>query len=71
MQRYSITVETVTQALKGREVLRKNGFRASVKKSTSDSENMGCAYNIVLEGGELSKAIRILHKSGITVKSVR
>ena len=71
MQRYIITVETVTQALKGREVLRKNGFKVKVQKSSFSESDAGCAYNVILEDGDLKQAVRILHKNGITVKSVR
>jgi len=67
MKKY-ITVATVTQAIKGRDVLRKNGFKVGVKKA--DSRTAGCAYTIVLEDGALDDAIKILHKSGINVKSV-
>ena len=67
MKRY-ITVASVTQAIKGRDVLRKNGFKVGIKKT--DSKTGGCAYTIVLESGDLDGAVRILHKFGINVKSV-
>ena len=71
MKRFYITVETVTLALKGRDILRKNGFRVSIKKSASNDVSAGCAYNIVLEAADVSKAVRILHKNGIIVKSIK
>ena len=71
MKRFNITVGSVTQALKGRDILRKNGFRVSIKKSSTDDTSMGCAYNIVIEDNDPNKAVRILHKNGIIVKSVR
>lgn len=65
MKRY-ITVASVTQAIKGRDVLRKNGFKVGIKKA--DSKTVGCAYTIVLEDGNLDEAVRYLHKFGINVK---
>ena len=67
MERF-ITVASVTQAIKGRDVLRKNGFKATIKKT--DSKTVGCAYTIVLENGNLDLAVRKLHKAGIDVKTV-
>jgi len=67
MKRY-ITVASVTQAIKGRDILRKNGFKVGVKKS--DSSTVGCAYTIVLENSDIDNAVRILNKYGINVKSV-
>lgn len=69
MKRY-ITVGTVTHAIKGRDILRKNGFRVSVKKASSDVTGTGCAYTVVLENGNVNEAVRILHKNGIIIKSV-
>ena len=67
MKRY-ITVASITQALKGRDVLRKNGFKVTVKKI--DSKTDGCAYTIVLENGNPDLAVKNLYKAGIKVKTV-
>lgn len=67
MKRY-ITVASVTQAIKGRDILRKKGFKVGIKKT--DSNTAGCAYTIVVEGVDIDAAVKILNKSGINVKSV-
>lgn len=70
MKKYNIIVGTVTQAIKGRDILRKNGFRVSIKKASADAGNSGCAYAIILDGDNIDSAVKILYKSGITIKSV-
>jgi len=69
MKRYNIIVGTVTHAIKGRDILRKKGFRVSIKKA-SDESGSGCSYAIVLEGNDIDSAVKILYKSGIIIKSV-
>ena len=50
MKEYKIFVGTITYALKGRDILRKNGIKARVERMTSGVENHGCGYVILSEG---------------------
>ncbi len=70
MKRYNIIVGTVTHAIKGRDILRKKGFRVSIKKASGEVGPAGCSYAIVLEGNDIDSAVKILYKSGIIIKSV-
>lgn len=49
MQKLFIATGTVTWALRGRDVLRRNGFTADIEKNTSLSES-GCGYGITVTG---------------------
>ena len=70
MKRYVITTGTVTQAIKGRDVLRKKGFKVSVSKSSEVIPNSGCGYSIVLEGGNITDGEKLLRRAGIRIQSI-
>lgn len=70
MKRYIITTGTVTYAIKGRDILRKKGFKARVEKSSSLIEKTGCGYAIVLENGNIDTAEKILRNAGVKILSV-
>lgn len=70
MKRYVITVGSVTQAIKARDLLRKNGFRVEARKQVGNTEEIGCAYAVVLESSNITSATKILRQSGIKIKSI-
>ena len=49
MKRYIIATGTVTYAMKGRDLLRKNGFTVKIERITGD-KTLGCGYVLVLTG---------------------
>ncbi len=67
MKGYIIATGTVTHAIKGRDVLRRNGFKARVEKSSSPTPKTGCGYSIVLENGDIEKAEKILREQGVKI----
>jgi hypothetical protein len=71
MERYAITIGTVPQAIKARDILRKNGFKVSVKKANSELNNYGCVYAVILEGNNINEAKKLLIKSGISIKAIK
>lgn len=66
MQRHIISVGSVTYAIKGRDLLRKQGIKAYVERKTNTSNNSGCGYVIVAEGNR-QKITRALMVSGIKI----
>ena len=70
MKRYVITVGTVTYAIKGRDILRKKGFNAKVEKNSSLKNKNGCSYSIILEGGNLNNALKVLGDTGVKALAV-
>lgn len=70
MKRYVITVGSVTQAIKARDLLRKNGFRVNARKQVGNTEDTGCAYAVVLDSGDVYTATKILRQSGIKITSI-
>lgn len=66
MREFLIFTGTVTYAIKGRDVLRKNGIEATVKKKSSAESNVGCGYAIAVKNN-IDKAEQILRNNGIII----
>lgn len=69
MKGYSITTGTVTYALKGRDLLRKKGFKANVDRITSGENNLGCGYSITVYG-DIKSAEQILRSGGVKILKI-
>lgn len=64
-----IVTGTVTYAIRGRDILRNNGIKASVERNTSGLGRYGCGYGIVVYGN-IDKAIEILNRNSIKIIDV-
>ena len=69
MKGYLITTGTVTYALKGRDILRKNGFKASVEKISSNENNLGCGYSIKVYG-DIKNIEPLLRNNGVKILKI-
>ena len=47
MQRYFIITGTITYAIKCRDALRLNGYKAELKRTVNTGGNVGCGYGVV------------------------
>ena len=68
MKRYIIATGTVTYAIKGRDLLRKKGFKVKIERITGKA-TLGCGYAIILEG-HISQAEEILRGGGIKILEI-
>lgn len=68
MKRYAIQTGTVTYAIKGREILRKKGFKVKIERIT-DTKAYGCGYAIILDGN-LAQAENILRENGVKILDI-
>ena len=68
MKRYVIATGTVTYALKGRDLLRNNGFSVKIERITGD-KTLGCGYVLVV-AGNISEAEKLLNTSGIKILKI-
>lgn len=64
-----IITGTITYAIRGRDLLRKHSFRASVERNLSGSNRYGCGYGIAVYG-DINEAVRILKDHNIKVLDV-
>ena len=68
MKRYLIQVGTVTYAIKGRDLLRKKGFKVKIERKT-DERTYGCGYAISLMGDK-SEAVKLLRDNGVKILDI-
>lgn len=68
MKRYIIATGTVTYAIKGRDILRKNGFTVKIERITGD-KTLGCGYVLVLNDN-VSEAEKILKENGVKILKI-
>ncbi len=66
MSKNYIKVNSITHAIKAKDVLLSNGFHAYVKRHEKASRNDGCGYQVVTDGDVL-KAVTILKNNHIKV----
>ena len=69
MKGYLITAGTVTYALKGKEILIKKGYKASVEKVSTRENNLGCGYSIKVFG-DIKPIEQILRNSGVKILKI-
>ncbi|MBO4693212.1 MAG: DUF3343 domain-containing protein [Clostridia bacterium] len=68
MREYMITLPSVTYALKGRDILRRLGFKARIERKSRQS-GTGCGYGIVTEG-DIYKAEQALKNASIKILEI-
>ncbi len=68
MKRYVISTGTVTYAIKGRDVLRKKGFKVKIERITG-KEALGCGYAIILDG-DIKNAEQLLRDGGVKILEI-
>lgn len=68
-KRYRISTGTITYAIKGRDLLRKKGFRVSIERITDGPGSAGCGYTLVLDGN-IETAESLLREAGVKVLEI-
>lgn len=66
MQHHYISVNSVTYAIKGRDLLRKMGIKAYIERKTNVNGNVGCGYVIVATGNK-NEIVKALNNSKIKI----
>ena len=69
MRSYSGVTGTITYAIKGRDLLRRSGFKAHIEKITGSSQNIGCGYTIIVSG-DIESAERTLRNAGVKILQI-
>lgn len=67
MSKKCIKVGSLTYAMKGRDVLQKNGYKAYLTRNPHPLEDEGCGYVIYVNNMD-SKVFEILRRHNISVK---
>ncbi|MBE6795281.1 MAG: DUF3343 domain-containing protein [Ruminococcaceae bacterium] len=66
MNKKGIKVASVTYAMKGRDLLQKNGYKAYLTRNPSPEEDEGCGYVIYVNDID-KRCFSLLNKNGIKV----
>lgn len=69
MERWNFYVPTITQAMRGKEVLTAGGMRAFVSRNTDMQAGVGCSYMITVQR-DGAKAERLLAQKNIKITRV-
>ena len=69
MGSYLLTTGSITYAIKGRDLLRKMGYKARIERRTSGAGSNGCGYNIFLDG-DIKTAEAILKEAGVKILQI-
>lgn len=69
MQRYDISTGSITYAIKGRDLLRKQGIKANVERKTSGMAKSGCGYSIIATG-DIKRIESILKKANVKIVQI-
>lgn len=68
MDKHLIVTGTVTYASKAKEILLRNGFKASLKRVTG-GKNTGCGYAVSVVG-DIEPAERLLRENNIKILGI-
>ena len=63
-------VSSVTNAMRGKSLLERNGIRAYVNRAQDETGNNGCGYSIMVTSQE-QKAEELLLSAGIRIRGKR
>lgn len=66
MKKFLIVTGSVTYALRAKDILRRYGYSADVKKVQKMNQNMGCGYGVFTEG-DIAKIEKLLQNNGVKI----
>ena len=68
MKRYKVATGTVTYAIKGRDLLRKKGYKAKIERKSGEKVQ-GCGYAIIFEG-DIDVAESLLRQASVKILEI-
>lgn len=66
MEKNLIIVSSITYAIRGRDILSSNGYRAYITNTPGHLDKLGCSYSISVSGNA-DMAEKLLRDNGIKV----
>ena len=70
MARTYLRVSSVTNAMRGKTLLERNGIRASVSRTLEEDGSNGCGYSVVV-WSDPERSAQILRGAGIRVRGMK
>ena len=69
MKQNRVTTGTVTYAIKGRELLRRYGYKVKMERSSVTGSTNGCGYSLIING-DIKNAQELLRGADVKILSV-
>lgn len=69
MEKFIVITGTITYAIKGRDLLRRAGYKASIERVTS-GDRIGCGYGIFVLGN-IKNIKDLLEENSIKILDIR
>ena len=66
---YIVVTGSVTHAIRGRDLLRRYGYRAYIERNSAGLGRLGCGYGIVTFG-DIDKIVELLKKNAVKIIEV-
>ena len=66
----TINVGSVTNAMRGKAILERQGYTVQMQRTYSSDDNNGCGYRLVIKG-DASFAEKLLQKNGVRMNSIQ
>ncbi len=63
----TIPISSVTNAMRGKQILEKNGFSVQIQRSFHSQDNNGCGYRLLVKGDE-RRARELLKSAGLRLR---
>ena len=64
-----IMVSSITHAIRGRDLLKQKGFKASIQKTPGGLDTVGCGYSIFIDK-DIDSAQKIVSTAGIKILGI-
>lgn len=69
MNEYVIATGTVTNAIKGREILKKKGLFAEIERMKASEKQYGCGYCVVARG-DIKEIESLLRQANVKILKI-
>ena len=68
MKQSTIAVGSVTNAMRGKQVLENHGYSVQIQRLTHMDDQNGCGYQLLVNG-DVARAVELLRSSGVRVNN--
>ena len=65
-----ITFRSVTPAQRGESVLRRGGYKCSIRRTPKWMEEQGCGYSLHLNARDVQGAVQLLRKAQLPFRKI-
>ena len=70
MEKYIISTGTITHAIKGRDILKKQGIKAEIERMKHGAEKYGCGYAIIVWTNNIVYAEKLMKINNVKILNI-